>query len=128
MNYPNLISSQLPNVGTTIFSVMSKSVTTPIAVEITRALGGRPEITAALTVCSGLLGAVVGVPLLRTLGMKKASAVGLAIGTSSHGIGTSSLLRGPELPATYSALALALNGIFIAAVLTPLAPTIARLL
>jgi predicted murein hydrolase (TIGR00659 family) len=109
-------------------SVLSKSATTPISVEITKALGGHREIAAALTVCSGLVGAVLGPPLLRLLRLRKNSAIGLAIGTSSHGIGTSSVLRHSELQGTYAALALALNGILTATLLTPLAPFIQRLL
>jgi predicted murein hydrolase (TIGR00659 family) len=111
-----------------VLSVMSKSVTTPIAVEITRALGGKMELAAAIVVCSGLLGAVVGVPLLRAIGIRGDAAIGLGMGTAAHGIGTSSVLRSSELQGTYAALAMALNGIFTAAMLTPAAPWIARLL
>jgi predicted murein hydrolase (TIGR00659 family) len=111
-----------------VLSVMSKSVTTPIAVEITSALGGKPELTAAIVVCAGLLGAVVGVPVLKAIGLKNNAAIGLGMGTASHGIGTSSVLRTSELQGTYAGLAMALNGIFTATLLTPLAPWIARLL
>jgi predicted murein hydrolase (TIGR00659 family) len=111
-----------------LLSILSKSATTPISIEITRALGGKPELAAAITVCTGLFGAVAGPPLLHALGFRKHSSIGLAVGTCSHGIGTSSVLRHSELQGTYAGLAMALNGILTAAILTPAAPLIQRLL
>ena len=43
-----------------VASLASKSVTTPIAMEVTQALGGIPSLTAAIVVISGLIGGVVG--------------------------------------------------------------------
>ena len=40
-----------------IISMASKSVTTPIAMEVTQALGGIPSLTAAVVVITGILGA-----------------------------------------------------------------------
>ena len=111
-----------------VLSVLTKSVTAPISIEITRALHGKPELAAAITVCTGLFGAVVGPPLLHALRFRKHSAIGLAVGVASHGIGTSSVLRHSELQGTYAGLAMALNGILTAAILTPAAPLIQRFL
>ena len=43
-----------------ILSLAPKSVTTPIAMEVTKAVGGIPSLTAAVVVCVGLLCAVCG--------------------------------------------------------------------
>ena len=43
-----------------IMSLASKSVTTPIAMEVTQALGGIPSLTAAIVVITGLIGAIIG--------------------------------------------------------------------
>ena len=43
-----------------IMSLASKSVTTPIAMEVTQVLGGIPSLTAAIVVITGLIGAVIG--------------------------------------------------------------------
>ena len=43
-----------------IYSLAPKSVTTPIAMEVTKTLGGIPSLTAAVVVCVGLLGAILG--------------------------------------------------------------------
>jgi predicted murein hydrolase (TIGR00659 family) len=113
---------------TITLSVISKSATTPITMEIARALGGSPEIAATVAVLSGLTGALLAPAVLRACGVKSRFAMGLALGVSSHGIGTASALGRSELEGTYSGLAMALNGILTAAILTPLAPIIQRLL
>ena len=49
-----------------ILSLASKSVTTPIAMEVTQTLGGIPSLTAAVVVITGILGAIMG---FKTLAM-----------------------------------------------------------
>lgn len=43
-----------------IYSLAPKSVTTPIAMEVTKSIGGIPALTAAVVVCVGLLGGILG--------------------------------------------------------------------
>lgn len=95
-----------------VMSTVPKSVTTPIAVEVSRELGGLPQITVALVICAGVLGASVGTGLLRLAGVRGDRAVGAAIGAAAHGIGTASLVRRSDLQATVSSWAMAVAGIF----------------
>jgi len=104
-----------------VMSTIPKSVTTPIAIEVSRELHGIPEITIALVILAGILGASFGRPLLRLCGVRKSLAVGAAMGTASHGIGTASLVRHSELEASVSSWAMAAAGVFtslLAALLT----------
>jgi len=93
-------------------STVPKSVTTPIAIEVSRELGGIPQITIAMVILAGILGASVGVPLLKLVGVREDRAVGAAVGTSSHGVGTASLVRRSEMQATVSSWAMAAAGVF----------------
>lgn len=93
-------------------STVPKSVTTPIAIEVSRELGGIPQITIAMVILAGILGASVGVPLLKLAGVREDRAVGAAVGTSSHGVGTASLVRRSEMQATVSSWAMAAAGVF----------------
>ena len=95
-----------------VMSTVPKSVTTPIAVEVCRQLGGVPQITVALVILTGVLGASFGVHLLRLVGVRDDRAIGAAIGTSAHGIGTASLVRHSEMQATVSSWAMAAAGVF----------------
>jgi len=95
-----------------ILSTVPKSVTTPIAIEVSRELGGIPQITIALVILAGVLGASFGVPLLRLVGVREDRAIGAAMGTASHGVGTASLVRRSEMQATVSSWAMAAAGVF----------------
>jgi putative effector of murein hydrolase len=103
-----LLGAPLP----VVMSTVPKSVTTPIAIEVSRELHGIPAITIAMVILAGVLGATVGVPLLRFAGIRDNRAIGAAIGSSAHGIGTASLVRHSEMQATVSSWAMAAAGIF----------------
>jgi len=103
-----LLGAPLP----VVMSTVPKSVTTPIAIEVCRELKGIPQITIALVILAGVLGASFGRPLLRLIGVRDDRAVGAAIGTASHGIGTASLVRHSEMQATVSSWAMAASGVF----------------
>jgi predicted murein hydrolase (TIGR00659 family) len=95
-----------------VMSTVPKSVTTPIAVQVCRQLGGIPQITVALVILTGVLGASFGVPLLRLVGVRDDRAIGSAVGASAHGIGTASLVRHSEMQASVSSWAMAAAGVF----------------
>jgi predicted murein hydrolase (TIGR00659 family) len=94
-----------------IMSSIPKSVTTPIAMEVSEELHGNPAITAAMVLVSGLLGSVVGPGVLRMAHIMHDHAIGAAIGTSSHAIGTATLIRDSEVQGSVSSLAMAMAGV-----------------
>jgi len=97
---------------TIILSAVPKSVTTPIAIEVCRQLGGIPQITIAMVIVAGVLGATFGPLLLGLVGVWENRAVGAAVGSASHGIGTASLVRRSEMQTTVSSWAMAACGVF----------------
>ena len=101
-----------------IESLASKSVTTPIAIEITKLTGGIPEITAGIVIAVGIFGNAFGPFILKKLGIKSKIAIGTALGTAAHGIGTARAFEESKLAGVYSGLAMCVNGI-ITALLTP---------
>src|SRR5690606_6532465 len=62
--------------GELMRSAMPKSATTPISVELSRLIGGAPELTAVLTVLTGLVGSVVGPWLLKRCGIRADISIG----------------------------------------------------
>lgn len=95
-----------------ILSAIPKSVTTPIAVEVCEELHGIPQITVGMVILAGVLGASLGPLLLRVVGVREDRAVGAAVGSSSHGIGTASLVRHSDMQASVSSWAMAACGVF----------------
>lgn len=101
-----------------IISLAPKSVTTPIAMEVCRSMGGIPSLTAAIVVCVGLLGAVFGFKILEVWHVKNPYSQGLSLGTASHAVGTSRAMEKGETYGAYASLGLIINGV-LTALLTP---------
>ena len=107
-----------------ICSLAPKSVTTPIAMEVSEATGGIPSLSAAVVILVGLFGAVLGFKVMDFGHIKSPIAQGLSMGTASHAIGTSAAMEVGKKYGAYASLGLTLNGIFTAL----LTPTVLRLL
>ena len=105
-----------------ILSLAPKSVTT--AMEVTKAIGGIPSLTAAVVVAVGLLGAICGFKTMKIMRVGSPIAQGLSMGTAAHAVGTSTAMDISSKYGAYASLGLTLNGIFTAL----LTPTILRLL
>ena len=103
-----------------VISMLPKSVTAPIAVEISRNLGGIPELTACIVVLTGVFGAVLGHKILEFIHVRNDVAIGLSIGAASHVIGTSRCIeKGRENQIVMSSVAFVIVGI-LSAVIAPL--------
>ena len=119
-----LVAKLLGATPDVICSLAPKSVTTPIAMEVSNTTGGIPSLTAAVVVLVGLFGAVFGFKILTLGRVKSPIAQGLSMATASHAIGTSAAMEGSRKYGAYASLGLTLNGILTAL----LTPTILRLL
>ena len=102
---------------TTLISLAPKSVTTPIAMGISERLGGLPSLTAVLVILTGVIGAMLGPPLLTLLRVRDWRARGLAIGVASHGIGTARAMQVNEVAGAFAGLAMGLNALATAILL-----------
>jgi predicted murein hydrolase (TIGR00659 family) len=94
-----------------------KSITTPIAMGVSEQIGGLPSLTAVVVVLTGITGAVAGDLVLRALKVRNEMARGMAMGVAAHGIGTAHVIQTSQVAGAFSALAMALNGLFTAALL-----------
>lgn len=97
-----------------IATLQPKSVTTPIAMDISRNTGGNPSLTAIIVVVVGIFGSIVGPFVMKSLGIESRIAKGLALGASSHGLGTSVALQIGAIEGALSGLAIGLMGIMTA--------------
>ena len=104
-----------------VISLAPKSVTTPIAMEVCRTLGGIPSLTAAIVVIVGLLGAVTGFRVLQIGRVKSPIAQGLSMGAASHAVGTSRAMENGAKYGAFASLGLIANGV-LTAILTPHRP------
>lgn len=92
-------------------SMMPKSVTTPIAMEISRQNGGIAAVTVAAVIVTGILGAVLAPVLARLFRVDDPVAAGVAIGACSHAVGTARAVEMGEVQGAMSSLSLCVSGI-----------------
>lgn len=97
-----------------VLSLAAKSVTTPIAMEVTESVGGIPALTATIVVFVGIFGAITGFRILRYGHIGMPSSQGISLGTASHAVGTSAAMERSMEHGAYASLGLTLNGIFTA--------------
>lgn len=103
-----------------IESMLPKSVTAPIAIEISKNLGGIPELTTCVVVLTGIFGGLFGHKILEIIRVKNDIAIGLSIGAASHVVGTSSCIeKGKEKQIVMASTALVIVGI-LTAIIAPL--------
>ena len=102
-----------------LYSLVPKSVTTPIGLELSMQLGGIPQITIAAIVISGVTGVVLGPMIFKFLKIEDPVAKGIAYGTASHALGTSRALEEGEIEGGMSGLSIGITGI-LTVIMVPL--------
>lgn len=102
-----------------IRSIIPKSITTPLGLIMTDALSGLAGVTVIAIVITGLMGLVIYIPIFKIFRITHPVAQGIAIGTTSHAIGTSKAMELGEIQGAMSGLAIVLSGI-LTVFLTPL--------
>jgi len=94
-----------------IISVIPKSTTTPIAIDIANRLGGIRAITVAVVVISAVLGAVIIPILIKLFKIKNPLIIGLGLGVSSSAIGTAKAMEIDREAGAIASVALVISGI-----------------
>ncbi len=92
-------------------SLVPKSVTTPIAVELSAQGGGIAAVTIVVVIFTGICGAALAPGFLKLLRVEDPMAAGVAIGTASHGIGTARALQMGKVQGAMSGVAIGVSGI-----------------
>ena len=103
----------------TLLSIAPKSATTAVSMEIARGIGGIPAVAAALTILTGIIGAVLGPYILTWCGVHSPAARGVALGTASHGIATARAFSECERAGCCASLAMGINAV-LTALLVPM--------
>lgn len=101
-------------------TLLPKSVTTAIGMDVAAELGGIATLAGAVIILTGIAGNLMAEPVLKLFRITDPTAKGIAIGTSSHAIGTAKAMQLGEAEGAMSGLAIAAAGI-LTAVLAPIA-------
>ena len=99
-----------------IGTLIPKTSTTAIALGVSESLGGIVPMTVALVIFTGILGAVLGEHVFRIFGINDPVAQGIAMGTSSHAMGTTGAIQQGDVQGAMSGLAEVMTGVTIVAI------------
>lgn len=107
-------------------SLAPKSITTPIAVEVTLATGGLVSLAAGAVAITGIVGALLGGLVFRLLRVRDDRIRGFALGLVAHAIGTARAFEFSERAGAFAGLALGLTGLVTALALPWLWPWLSQ--
>ena len=95
----------------TYVTLLPKSITTAIGMGISEELGGYVSITITAIILSGILGNIFAASFCKLFKITEPIAVGVAIGTSSHAIGTTKALEIGAVEGAMSSLSIVVAGL-----------------
>lgn len=104
---------------TMLATLLPKSVTTAIGMELASEMGGNGSIAAAVIVVTGVLGNIIADGVCRLFRITHPVAKGLAIGCAAHAVGSARAMELGETEGAMSSLAIAVCGL-MTVVLAPI--------
>ncbi len=93
-------------------TLLPKSITTAIGMGVSEELGGYVSVTVASIVITGVCGNMVAESVCKLFKITDPIAMGVAIGTSSHAVGTTKAMEMGEVQGAMSSLSIVIAGIF----------------
>ena len=92
-------------------SILPKSVTTAIAIELSEKGGGIESLTISIVIITGIISATFSPFFVRVFKLKDPVAVGVAMGASGHAIATATAIQLGETEGAMSGLSIPIMGI-----------------
>lgn len=94
-------------------TLFPKSITTAIAVGVSESLGGLVSLTVAVVVFTGIIGSVIAPYIFKIGKITDPVAQGVALGSSSHAMGTTKAIEIGEVQGAMSGLSIVVTGIVV---------------
>ncbi len=102
-----------------ILTALPKSITTPIAMQVSETIGGIPPLTAVLVMIAGFTGAILGPYIYKFAKVTSPISRGVSMGSASHGIGVSKLAEYGEEDLSIGSVSMSLSAV-IGAIICPI--------
>ena len=102
-----------------ILTSLPKSLTTPVAMQVSGIIGGIPPLTAVLVMVAGFTGAILGPVLFKLFKIDTAISRGVSMGSASHGVGLTKLKEYSEEDLSIGSLSMGLSAV-VGAFIIPL--------
>lgn len=98
-------------------TLLPHSITTAMGMALSEQYAGYASVTVASIIITGIIGNVIAVPILKIFKVTDPVAKGIAIGTSSHALGTAKALEIGEIEGAMSGLSIAVAGLITVVVM-----------
>ncbi len=92
-------------------TLLPKSITTAIGIGVSEVYGGNTTLTACVIIITGVLGSIIAPLICKLFRIVNPIAKGIALGTSSHAIGTTKALELGVTEGAMSSLSIAVSGL-----------------
>ncbi|WP_017726521.1 LrgB family protein [Halalkalibacterium ligniniphilum] len=96
-----------------VHSIVPKSVTTPVAMDVTAYLNGNPPFAALFVIIAGIGGVLLAPTVFRWCKITHTLGKGIGMGTASHAVGTAKALENSEKEGAASSIAMTLSAIIV---------------
>ncbi|UDI77457.1 LrgB family protein [Staphylococcus taiwanensis] len=103
----------------TIVTILPRSITAAVGIEVSQELGGTDTITVLFIITTGLIGSMMGSMLLKVGNFKTSIARGLTYGNASHAFGTAKALEHDIESGAFSSIGMILTAV-ISSILIPI--------
>ena len=102
-----------------ILTLLPKSLTTPVAMQVSETIGGIAPLTAVFVMIAGFTGALFGPAVYKYSKVTSSIGRGISMGSASHGVGVSKLKDYGEEDLSIGSLSMGLSAV-IGAVICPI--------
>lgn len=109
-------------------SLAPRSITTPLAIDVSRQLGGIPPLTAAFVIFTGITGSILSPVVFRWLKHVSPITKGLILGVAAHGTGTAKAQEYGKRETAIASLAMIFAGIITTLIAPGFVPLLLHLL
>lgn len=94
-----------------ILTALPKSLTTPVAMQVSESLGGIAPLSAVLVMVAGFTGAIFGPLVYKIAKIDTAVSRGVSMGSASHGVGVTKLKEYSEEDLSIGSLSMGLSAV-----------------
>jgi predicted murein hydrolase (TIGR00659 family) len=105
-------------------SLAPRSVTTPIAMDVSQSIGGLPAMTASFVIITGIVGLVTGPFILKWFPINQQVSKGMLLGMGAHGAGTARAYEIGSIEGAIASLTMIFAGLITVMVAPMLVPII----
>lgn len=94
-----------------ISTMLPKSITTPVAIQLSETIGGFSSLTAVFVMIAGFSGIIIGPLVLKYTGVKSSLGKGLAFGSAAHALGVAKSTEYGEFALSMASVSMTLSAI-----------------